>query len=110
VIHGHSRTGNSGPDLRNYRSASRGHHLCKQGIKLRAPHVHHRTVNDGHRRVPAVNPRSRLPTIASGFTQVRDWYEGCNVVVRGGVEPPTFRFSGGQTNATDHGKATAISA
>ena len=65
-------------------------------IKLRAPHVHHRTTNDGHRRVPAVNPRSRLPTITSGFTEVRGLVRGleCGGQGRGRTaDLPLFRGS-----------------
>jgi hypothetical protein len=36
-------------------------------IKLRALRVHQRTANEGHRRVPAVNLRSRPLMIPDGF-------------------------------------------
>ena len=43
------------------------HRPSKLVIKLRAPRVHQRTANDGHRRAPAVNLRSRPLTITNGF-------------------------------------------
>jgi hypothetical protein len=46
--------------------AQRAPQPSKLVIKLRAPRMHQRTANDGHRRAPAVNLRSRPLTIAVG--------------------------------------------
>ena len=59
------------------------HRPSKLVIKLRAPRVHQRTANDGHRRAPAVNLRSRPLTITNGFcagqrasARVAMWWSG----------------------------------
>jgi hypothetical protein len=95
---GHSRARNPGRPAGTFLLVGRlpHHRPCKLVIKLRAPHVHHRTANDGHRRVPAVNLRSRLPTIISGFTQVRGLVRGlqCGGQGRGRTaDLPLFRGS-----------------
>src|ERR1700760_4927719 len=60
----------------------------------RAAHVQHRAATRGHERVLKVTRRHDRQgdsrTVCPGSSAAR-------LVVRGGVEPPTFRFSGGRS-------------
>ena len=68
----------------------------KPVIKLRALRVHQRTANDGHRRAPAVNLRSRPLTIPDGFCGCQQtsasaamWWSGAGRT----ADLPLFRHS-----------------
>ena len=62
--------------------------------KERAIRVQHRAVSDGGKRAMGVTRREQPRRTRDG---VRPGQRRADRVVRGGIEPPTFRFSGGRS-------------
>jgi len=68
------------------------HQVRPSDALCRAIHVRLQAADHSHRRDITASPRPRLPSTLPYILPVQGL---CNLVVRGRIELPTFRFSGG---------------